>query len=282
MKIVTFYTENYRPMLERFENSFQDEFEHLAEKINLDEGEVKGAGGGIKIWEFKTWNVINKIKENMGEEIIISDIDIQFFQPVIPAVQQALASCDMAFQKEYESSGVNIGFFGLRCNETTLAFWEEIQDMVVHKKVWDQKAVNLLLYQYDYPVRWDRLPAQFWNWTQGGLGNPRKPYLFDRSDLLKIRHDMSPSFLNNRELWVQDCYCPKRKFHLSKNPRAIRLCSVDQFLPWLKAKRSKRNLEVLLNKDLYLAHINCEGGAKDSMENKFLILDTLENWQNQK
>ena len=47
LKICTFYTENYRPMLERFENSFQDDFEHLAEKINLDEGEVKGAGGGI-------------------------------------------------------------------------------------------------------------------------------------------------------------------------------------------------------------------------------------------
>ena len=35
-------------MLERFQNNFLDDFEHLAEKINLDEGEVKGAGGGIK------------------------------------------------------------------------------------------------------------------------------------------------------------------------------------------------------------------------------------------
>ena len=119
--IGTFYTEKYRPMLERFQNSFMDDFEHpLA--INLDEGEVKGAGGGMYFGNSKTHNVIQKIKENMGDTIIISDIDIQFFQPVIPAVKEALESCDMAFQKEYESSGVNIGFFGLRCNETTLAF----------------------------------------------------------------------------------------------------------------------------------------------------------------
>ena len=235
----------------------------------------------LGIWEFKTYNVIQKIKENMGDTIIISDIDIQFFQPVIPAVKEALESCDMAFQKEYESSGVNIGFFGLRCNETTLSFWEEIQDMVTHQKVWDQKAVNLLLYHHHYPVRWGRLSSQFWIGLRAVLGNPRKPYLFDRSDLLNIRSDIPSSYLKSRSLWVQDCYCPKRQSHLSKNPRAIRLCTVDEFLPWLKAKRSKRNLEVLLNKDLYLAHINCEGGAKDSMANKFLILDTLEKWQKQ-
>ena len=81
LKICTFYTENYRPMLERFQNSFMDDFEHLAEKINLDEGEVKGAGGGIKIWEFKTYNVIQKIKENMGDTSLLVILTSSSFSP---------------------------------------------------------------------------------------------------------------------------------------------------------------------------------------------------------
>jgi len=278
MKICTFYTENFRPMLDRFEKSFKDDFEHVAEKIDLTEGEVKGAGGGLKIWEFKTWNVIEKIKENMGDEIIISDIDIQFFKPVLPLLKNAMRHVDMVFQKEYESSGVNIGFIGIRCNQQTLEFWEEIQHRVKEQNIWDQKAANFLLYRDHSAVRWGRLPSQVWNWTQGGLGDPRKPYLFSPAHLDNIHEDLSHSFLNRKELWVQDCYCPPRRFHLSKNPMAMKLCSLDELLPWLKAKRSQRNLSTLLNKDMCLAHINCEGGAKDSMANKFLILDTLEHW----
>ena len=61
----------------------------------------------------------NIIPNNMNKHIIISDIDIQFFQ-TFHHILDEYQSYDIVSQREQYHTGYNTGFMYVKCNEKTL------------------------------------------------------------------------------------------------------------------------------------------------------------------
>jgi len=169
MKIFYFSDDTFLDMKTNFELSFKEEFDKqfkYVKNINIDRNKP---GSGVDIWKFKTEMIIDAIKENMNNIIIISDIDIIFYKPVIPIILENMINNDICFQKETQNSGINIGFISIFCNETTLQFWNEIYEILCNSNRWDQEIVNDMIYNRKYNIKWKLFPSSIWNWSQGNL-----------------------------------------------------------------------------------------------------------------
>ena len=169
MKIFYFSDNSFLEMKTQFELSFKDAFNKqfkFLENINIDRNKP---GSGIDIWKYKTEMIIDAIKENLNEIIIISDIDIIFYKPVIPIILENMIDNDICFQKETSTSGINIGFISIYCNETTLQFWNKVYEILCNSTRWDQEIVNYMIYNDNYNIKWKLFPSSIWNWTQGSL-----------------------------------------------------------------------------------------------------------------
>jgi histidinol phosphatase-like enzyme len=86
MKIYYFSDESFLDMKNQFELSFKDDLDKqfkFIQNINIDRN---NPGSGVDIWKYKTEMIIDAIKENPNDIIIISDIDIFFYKPVIPII----------------------------------------------------------------------------------------------------------------------------------------------------------------------------------------------------
>jgi hypothetical protein len=105
----------------------------------------------------------------MNDIIIISDIDIVFYKPVIPIVSECMVNTDICFQKETRNSGINIGFISIYCNDTTLHFWNKVYEILSTTNRWDQEIVNDLIYNKKFNIKWNLFPSSIWNWSQGNL-----------------------------------------------------------------------------------------------------------------
>lgn len=169
MKIYYYYDDAFADMKENFEASFKDDFEKKVIKLEdlktSKSGQNKQSrttGGGLDSWLFKTGMVIDAISNNFGEIIVISDIDIVFYDKCIPTILKTIENVDISFQRETLHRTVNIGFIAIRCNETTLNFWKTVRSQCKETKTWDQKIVNKLLYKQKYPIKWNRFPAEIW------------------------------------------------------------------------------------------------------------------------
>jgi hypothetical protein len=168
MKIYYFSDESFLDMKNQFELSFKDDLDKqfkFIQNINIDRN---NPGSGVDIWKYKTEMIIDAIKENPNDIIIISDIDIFFYKPVIPIILEKMTNNDICFQKESELSGINIGFISIFCNETTLQFWEKVYTIICNTNRWDQEIVNNLIYN-NYNIKWDVFPSSIWNWSQGNF-----------------------------------------------------------------------------------------------------------------
>jgi len=169
MKIYYFSDESFLDMKNKFEYSFKDNFEKkfkYLDNVNLDRNQP---GSGIDIWKYKTSMIINAIKENKNDIILVSDIDIIFYRPVEKIIEQCMINTDCCFQKETSTSGINIGFISIRCNESMLYFWNIVNEKVCNTNVWDQEIVNDLIYNKKEKIRWGLFPSSVWNWSQGDL-----------------------------------------------------------------------------------------------------------------
>jgi len=169
MKIFYFSDDTFLDMKTRFELSFKEEFDKrfkLVKNINIDRTKP---GSGVDIWKFKTEMIIDAIKQNIDDIIIISDIDIIFYKPVIPIILENMINNDICFQKERHDSGINIGFISIVCNQTTLQFWNEVYEIVCTSNRWDQEIVNDMIYNRKYNIKWKLFPSSIWNWSQGNL-----------------------------------------------------------------------------------------------------------------
>ena len=183
MKIFYYYDEPYEDMKENFENSFKDDFKKNAIKLEtfktsvagndlknpVSRGKTRTTGGGLDSWLFKTGMVIDAISNNFGEVIVISDIDIVFYDKCIPTILKTIENVDISFQRENPRRNVNIGFIAIRCNDTTLNFWKTVRQVCMDNNTWDQKVVNQLLYKDKYPIKWNRFPPRIWCRTQRKL-----------------------------------------------------------------------------------------------------------------
>jgi hypothetical protein len=169
MKIYYFSDETFLDMKTNFELSFKEYFDKqfkFVKNINIDRNKP---GSGIDIWRFKTEMIIDAIKQNKDDIIIISDIDIIFYKPVIPIILENMINTDICFQKETKNSGINIGFISIFCNEITLQFWKEVYEILCNSNRWDQEIVNDMIYNHKYNIRWKLFPSSIWNWSQQNL-----------------------------------------------------------------------------------------------------------------
>ncbi|MEI6212020.1 MAG: putative nucleotide-diphospho-sugar transferase [bacterium] len=245
MKLCIFYTKEYEPMRTRFRASLQDSYE-VVEKLYCYERALC-PGGGIPTWLIKTEYLIDLIESNMGECIVYSDIDILFFGKTETIIQQALVDADLVFQQEYAGSGVNIGFFAMRCNADVLQFWKAVLRDIRQTRQWDQAVVNRLLYHAGYPIKWGRLPPEIHNCTQGG-----DPGTQSYASLLRR--------LRTRLGWRNSVKFP-----------AV-YCA-----PGGKRK-SRVHVKLLRDRQIILYHANIDGHCQDAMQRKLRHLDCIERY----
>jgi hypothetical protein len=170
MKIFYFCDSFYLDMKTTFETSFKDIFEKkfylIQNKLDMD---FTKQACGVDIWKFKIEMILYAIEENYNEIIVISDVDILFYKPVIPIIEESMIGYEMCFQKEWPEKGINIGFISIYCNENTLDFWKTVYQEVVDSNKWDQEVVNHLLYNEGFDISWNLFPSTIWNWSQGKL-----------------------------------------------------------------------------------------------------------------
>ena len=145
-----------------FSDSLKDNYD--VEYILFDPEKIEILPGrGLNVWIFKTKLIIELIENNLGESIIFSDIDIQFFNKTEPIVKACLEKYDLVFQGEDRFSKVNIGFMALNCNKDVLEFWKDVLINVEKEKTWDQVVVNNQI--LTSKINWGVFPKEIWNWN---------------------------------------------------------------------------------------------------------------------
>ncbi|MFZ4773881.1 MAG: putative nucleotide-diphospho-sugar transferase [Terrimicrobiaceae bacterium] len=122
--------------------------------------------------------VVTSIEENLGQEIVWSDVDIRFFD-VTPdglGVQLLSADCDILFQRESPRMlDVNTGFFVCHCTQPVLDFFRTIRtELDLYPEENEQMVVNRLILplashsqRLRHVVQWGYLPAGFYARTHG-------------------------------------------------------------------------------------------------------------------
>lgn len=139
----------------------------------------------------KTKFIMQQVARHQGEMLLWADVDIQFFEPVLPKLEALMGDNDMIFQKDcHLFHEICAGFFVTRCTKKTLLFWYLAYLLVSTKKflIWvtrgkflyqyinimnDQRAVNLLLGIFAKPpigkkrrnlfgIKWEYLPDIFY------------------------------------------------------------------------------------------------------------------------
>ncbi|MDZ7842072.1 MAG: putative nucleotide-diphospho-sugar transferase [Gammaproteobacteria bacterium] len=108
---------------------------------------------------FKCDRIVDAIRENRGEIIVYSDVDIQFFGPVKESILKAMKNREVACQLDSPAGILCTGFFAVRANDATLAVWQEVRRRLEKEKR-DQKAFNRIL-QKAPEIRFGHLPTQF-------------------------------------------------------------------------------------------------------------------------
>jgi len=169
MKLFYFCDHSFLDMKDNFEKSFKDKFElnfKYLEKVNLNRNQP---GSGIDIWKYKTEMIIEAIKNNYNNVIVISDIDIIFYKPVIPTIEEYMVDKEICFQKEKIHGGINIGFMSILCNDNTLNFWNSVYSILCNSNYWDQQIVNDLIYKKKYNIKWNLFPHSIWTYSQGSF-----------------------------------------------------------------------------------------------------------------
>lgn len=110
------------------------------------------------------------IRDNQGDVILSTDVDIQFFGPCLPLINKFIKGKDIVFQSEWwpPTGEVNCGFVAIKCNEKTLEFYKKVAEMEFEKMpLGDQSAINMLLRDQSNNLEWGVFPPQIWAKSHG-------------------------------------------------------------------------------------------------------------------
>lgn len=112
------------------------------------------------------------LRQNRGEIIVWSDVDLQFFalQPEDLGALLEESGRDILFQREWadDRQEVNGGFFVCRCNDAVIALFDAVlEDMRALAEPRNQPAINARLARQPPAVAWGYLPLSFYAWTHG-------------------------------------------------------------------------------------------------------------------
>jgi hypothetical protein len=222
MKIYAVYTDEMEEIKRIFLDSMQDDWE-----VNIEYFGQAGEGNGdfhspgwLEVRKRTLDLQISKIEENLGDVIIWSDLDIQFFAECTPLIKQAIEGKDIVFQAEHwpRKDEVNIGFAVIRCNEQTLGLYRMALQYDLRKlQVADQTAINDILSKNETGIKWDILPNQFWAMSHYLYNNTFPP----PDVLLHHANCTSPETVNGKtigsvELKLQQFQLVKDYVHANK------------------------------------------------------------------
>lgn len=185
MKLIAAYTRSHERLTnEWFLPTIRDEYE-----LKLHRCDVEGHGRYMeRDWTeavlFKCGRIIEAIRENPGEILVYSDVDVQFFGPTKDSIREAIVGKDIVCQLDSPNGQVCTGFFAVRANDATLGLWEEVR-ACVRKDARDQPAFNRIL--RERKIQFGCLPLQFFGtgtffrkmWDRDGrFYIPKNPLMF--------------------------------------------------------------------------------------------------------
>lgn len=111
---------------------------------------------------------INAIKKNIGEILIFSDCDVQFFGKIEEDILKEIEDYDFAFQDERGTYCT--GFFACKASENAVMFLEEVYDKI-QKYGGDQEAVYYIINEHKY-IKAKKLSKKFWTHAGHNIGPP--------------------------------------------------------------------------------------------------------------
>jgi len=171
VKLYAVYTDGAKILRDEwFLKSLQDDWELNILQVEISEkkyGDFSTPGFKDAVKK-KTELILNSIKDNFGEVIIWSDLDIQFFDKCSDTIENSIKEKDVVFQSEFgDSREVNVGFMAIRCNQKILEFWQAVLKRV-NSPEWNQPAVNDqsiindLLRKEPIDIKYGIFPERFW------------------------------------------------------------------------------------------------------------------------
>lgn len=168
IKIYSFYSDEENAIKDIFLKSLRDDWD--LDIRHQPEGGEWGTPHFSRLMRKKIDSLIGWIKENWGDIIIWSDIDVQFFSRCKELIMDALANNDIVFLAEHwPKKEINSGFMAMRCNQNTLALFEAVAKADFEKfKFHEQSALNNILNDPTMNIKWEILPEQFWAKSHGG------------------------------------------------------------------------------------------------------------------
>ena len=174
MKMYCCYTTSHeRLFAEYFLPSLPPGFE--LETVVLDRLQSSGefaSAGYLECLQEKIRLVTDSLRQHPGELIVWSDVDIVFFDPATADdLRQRMESSgsDGLFMREGKTGPtVNGGFYVLRANGRTVAFFEGVSAyLAAHPTQLDQDAINNTLPEDGSSLRWGHLPPGYYARTHG-------------------------------------------------------------------------------------------------------------------
>lgn len=169
IKLYGFYTDVHKVLKDNFLKTLQDDWD-----INITHLDIGGNGNFrskefLKVLDLKIRTCLAAIKENRGNIIIWSDMDIQFFGKCDELIKKEIENKDILFIQQGDS--VNTGFEVIRCNERTeeLFMLASKEDTYKHHLV-DNGVINdLLKRKVVKDLVYGKLPSCFWETTHSEL-----------------------------------------------------------------------------------------------------------------
>lgn len=176
IKLYGFYTDAHKSLKDNFLKTLQDDWD-----INICYLDIRGNGNFrsnefLKVIDLKISACLRIIKQNKGDIIIWSDIDIQFFGKCDELIKKEIENKDILFVPEGDN--MNTGFIVIRCNKRTEEFFmlASKEDMYKHH-LSDQGIINDLLKKKTVKdLVYGKLPSCFWLPTHSEL--PPKDIIF--------------------------------------------------------------------------------------------------------
>lgn len=174
IKLHCMYTNSFDPMLIRFLSGLRDITD--PDITNLDNlgKSLGGLGGGEDLWRFKIDRLCELADPSKNADPVIhlmTDIDLAVYAPLKPVIVQSLENADICFQAEKPDGGeANIGVIAFRPSAKVLYFWNTVRQLILMDRMWDQRAVNIILEQIPEArfedIRISLFPKTVWAYSQ--------------------------------------------------------------------------------------------------------------------
>ena len=161
MKLLTCYTQSHSVFLKHFATLYDlnDDIEIILKLLPQECPTGEFADAGWKLTTARKFVFIleelDKCKE--GELLIFSDVDVQFFRPITPLAEKALANHDIVFQNDYIGHACT-GFFYMRNNESVRNLIAKALALIPTSRD-DQDAMNKILPTWE--GKYALLPVEF-------------------------------------------------------------------------------------------------------------------------